>query len=69
MLALSGDSVSQPYLVFHDEENDVFIVIAGLANRSGVIRVLVCSRTGGLLLPTILSRASMPTYMPAHVIE
>ncbi|MCL2356294.1 MAG: hypothetical protein FWC70_03905 [Defluviitaleaceae bacterium] len=76
MLALGGNDgvasmyrLGQPYLVFHDEENDAFIVIADLVNGDGVVRVIVCSRTGGLLLTTILMRAWMPAYLPAHVIE
>jgi hypothetical protein len=57
MLILDGDRVDQPYLVYHDEENEVFIVIANFANhwdnQEGTRRVIVCQRTGGILLNTV----------------
>jgi len=69
MLTLGGERLDEPYLVFHDEDNEIFIVIADMLNREDIIRVVICSRTGGLLLTNILGRGWMPTYMPAHVIE
>jgi len=57
MLILDGDRVDQPYLVYHNEENEVFIVIANFSNYwdnlEGTRRVVVCQRTGGILLNTI----------------
>ena len=53
MLILDGDAVIQPYRVFYDDENDVFIVIANFAYGEDVIRVVVCRRTGGILLNSI----------------
>ena len=42
-------NVVQPYYVFHDEENRVFMVIGLSANNRSMYRVIVCQNTGGVV--------------------
>lgn len=57
----------QPYLVFHDIENDFFIVLARFLPTpyaDGILRILVCARTGGILDSTMArGGVSMPRYL------
>ncbi|MCL2357879.1 MAG: hypothetical protein FWC70_12135 [Defluviitaleaceae bacterium] len=66
MFVFSGEPnrLSQPYTVFYDEEHSIYIVLANIESREGVLRVSVCGRTGGVLRVSIGQRAWMPTYLP-----
>ena len=59
-MSWAGLGLSQPYMVMYDEDKDVFIVLGDIAGRPGVYRIVVCARTGGVLLNNIGFRASMP---------
>lgn len=62
------DAPLQPYLVYHDNENDVLIVLAYAADRHApydrhaVYRVIVCGITGGILFKTTLLRGNLRDF-------
>ncbi|MCL2356293.1 MAG: hypothetical protein FWC70_03900 [Defluviitaleaceae bacterium] len=65
MFVFEGEtSLRQPYTVIYNDEHGIYIVLADIYSRDGVLRVLVCGRTGGVLEASIGQRASMPTYLP-----
>jgi len=63
MLLFDYEEVSQPYFVYHDEEREIFIVITNSTDREAVRQVVVCERTGGILLNNIISRLRISWHL------
>jgi len=53
-------SYRQPYLVYHDEENDIFIVLADVRGFEGIARVAICGKTGGVMVSHTITHTTMP---------
>jgi len=60
------DKLVQHYLVYHNEEHDIFIVITNVYGeyRDRGYRILVCGRTGGLLLVQVTRGLFMNPVIP-----